>query len=279
MRNLLVILFCSVTWLAAGQNSRSESAFGKVPVAVLGTFHFSNPGLDVVEQQSVKDVLSPQGQTEIEALLDLLEKFRPTKIVVEWDIKEDSLLCRRYEDFINDRFELSSNEIYQLGFKLGKRLGHPNIRAVDSPMYFAHEEDSLLFDDDYRSRYPVALRYDYEPFYRETDSLKAVLSLPDYLKLLNRADIQLKEHQAYLTKYAPVGAADNYVGADVVSNWYKRNLRIYANICRITDFTKDERILVVIGAGHSYLLNQFFDESPDYTVVTVDEILSGKQDE
>lgn len=233
----------------------------------------------MVEQQNVKDVLSPQGQTEIGELLERLEKFRPTKIVVEWDIKSDSMLRCRYEDFMSDRFELSSNEIYQLGFKLGKRLGLPKIWAVDSPLWFAQEKDTLLFDDGYRSRYPVALRHDYEPFYREMDSLKMVLPLPDYLKFLNRADIQLKEHQVYLTKYAPVGAADNYVGADVVSNWYKRNLRIYSNICRITDFTKEERILVIIGAGHSYLLNRLFDESPDYTVVTAEEILSGKPDE
>jgi hypothetical protein len=41
-----------------------------------------------------------------------------------------------------------------------------------------------------------------------------------------------------------------YAGADLVTNWYKRNLRILANVARITDFKAHDRVLLLIGAGH-----------------------------
>ena len=41
-----------------------------------------------------------------------------------------------------------------------------------------------------------------------------------------------------------------------VANWYKRNLRIFANINRITEPGRD-RVLVIIGAGHLKLLKEF----------------------
>jgi hypothetical protein len=44
---------------------------------------------------------------------------------------------------------------------------------------------------------------------------------------------------------ATVGSAKNYVGADVVSDWYKRNLKIYANLSRIAE--PNDRILLIIG--------------------------------
>lgn len=273
---VLFIMLCSFTSIVYGQICGGEVERDKVHVAVLGTFHFSNPGMDVVEQHNVKDVLSSQGQKEINRLLKLLESFRPTKILVEEDIKNDSLLERQYREFIDGTFHLNANEIYQIGFKLAKRLGHSKVWAVDSPMWFAEEKDSLLFDDDYCSKYPVSSRYDYDPMYDEMDSLKAVLPLPEYLVYMNNKDIQLRMHQVYLTRYAPVGANDNYVGANVVANWYKRNLKIFANICNMTEFGDSERLLIIIGAGHSYILNQLFSDSPDYHVIKIEDILNGK---
>lgn len=269
MKNTLLFILLTVAHLVWGQSENN-----KIPIVILGTFHFSNPGLDVVKTEKTKNILSTEGQSEVESLLEKLEKYKPTKILVEVDIKKDSLLNSRYEKFIENKFELSESEIYQIGFKLAKQLNHSRIWAIDSPMWFAEDKDSLLFDDDYRSKYPAASRHDYNSFYEESDSLMVTLSLLDYLSYLNGKDNLSKSHQVYLTKYALVGAADNYVGANVVANWYKRNLMIYANICNITDCNKDERLLLIIGSGHGHLLNQFFDDSPDYTVIDIENILS-----
>ena len=59
-----------------------------------------------------------------------------------------------------------------------------------------------------------------------------------------------------------VGFPDHHIGADLVGEWYKRNLRIYANIWRAVD-EGDQRIVVLIGQGHLWPLRTFFRENPE----------------
>ncbi len=69
-----------------------------------------------------------------------------------------------------------------------------------------------------------------------------------------------------------VGFPDHHIGADLVGEWYKRNLRIYANVWRAVQ-EGDDRVLLMIGQGHVWTLRQFFRENPDFEVVPVDELL------
>ncbi len=54
-----------------------------------------------------------------------------------------------------------------------------------------------------------------------------------------------------------------YPGVDLLADWYKRNLKIFSNIARITE-SKNDRILIIIGAGHAKLLQQFIEDSGEY---------------
>ena len=68
---------------------------------------------------------------------------------------------------------------------------------------------------------------------------------------------------------------ENYdkLGPDFVTSWwFNRNLRIFRNIQRI-DATPEDRILVIYGAGHMNLLNIFFDSSPEYELLKVNDDL------
>lgn len=73
---MLVRLF-SVLPVAAQAPAAVEPAH----VLVLGTYHFANPGLDVVKVE-VADVLSATRQAEIQAVVDALARFRDRKSVV-----------------------------------------------------------------------------------------------------------------------------------------------------------------------------------------------------
>ena len=75
-----------------------------------------------------------------------------------------------------------------------------------------------------------------------------------------------KDHQEYLRFIARVGLSDEYPGANWLSHyWYDRNLKIFVNLTRITE-SADDRIMLIIGAGHTYLIQQFLEESGDYIV-------------
>lgn len=69
-----------------------------------------------------------------------------------------------------------------------------------------------------------------------------------------------------------VGFPDHYVGADLVGEWYKRNLRIYANLLHYLEET-DRRAVVLIGQAHVWPLRQFFRANPRFEVVPVEEVL------
>lgn len=78
---------------------------------------------------------------------------------------------------------------------------------------------------------------------------------------------RLFDHQAYLTEVILGGAGDNYLGADSVAKWYRRNLRIYANAYDLTNFNHEERLLLIYGSGHVWQLRQLFNDSPDFKYI------------
>ncbi len=88
----------------------------------------------------------------------------------------------------------------------------------------------------------------------------------DTLSVPEAADLVSREATTW------VGFPDHHVGADLVGEWYKRNLRIYANVWRAVD-EGDERVVVLVGAGHVWTLRTFLRENPDFEVVPVAEVL------
>jgi hypothetical protein len=70
-----------------------------------------------------------------------------------------------------------------------------------------------------------------------------------------------------------LGDAQNNPGATWVGYWHGRNLKILDNLIRL-DAAPNERILLVIGAGHAYLLNEYAADSHAFRVVRPDALLA-----
>lgn len=253
----------------------------KAKAMVLGVFHFHNPGLDSYKPKYSFDIFERKRQEEVEILLKQIAEYKPTKILVEWDrIQDDSIANERYQNYLNGTFSIDDkrNEVYQLGFKLAKKLGHKKIYCSDaSAEWFGVELDWDNYDVEAylksKGQYEKSTRYDFQSFYELSDSLKTVQTLTEHLVMLNSPKNRLKDHQAYLTDLILEGAGDNYVGADGVAKWYRRNLRIFANAYDFTDFDKEERLLLIYGSGHVWQLRQFFMDSPDFEYIEPIEYL------
>jgi len=69
-----------------------------------------------------------------------------------------------------------------------------------------------------------------------------------------------------------VGFPDHHIGADLVGEFIKRDLRIYANIWNAID-DDTERVLVLYGQAHIWNLRRFFDDNPRFRVVDLGEVL------
>lgn len=259
----------------------STLSFGQEPsetiktikVVTLGTFHFQFPNLDVVKVEDDEriDVLSDEYQKQLEVITQQLISFNPTHIVVEHKAAEQKELLENYEHFLSNKSEslnqLPRSEVYQLGFRLAKKLGHDAIFGADTwgllyPEVQAVLEDKVKeaeFGEYYTNNPDSGLRYSSgNPLYKSQGIAAELLRLNNSNNITQSLGNYLIGHFKYETEN------NDYFGADFeTGRWFNRNLRIFRNIQRVPAKPGD-RILVIFGSGHMNLLNLFFDASPEY---------------
>ncbi|NMO14059.1 hypothetical protein HPC49_50110 [Pyxidicoccus fallax] len=244
----------------------------KPRLMMLGTFHFKDAGLDQYKPQHALDVLSPERQREVEALVEALARFQPTRIAVEVDVPKQAALDARYQDYVAGRAQLTANEVDQVGFRLAKKLGHPKVYAVDAD---PHQIFNPLFDKVDARQFETAdpkWQQRFTQLYAHQDELKTRQPLMEHLRYLNSPELMRQEHGAYSIGIFKEDGEDGYLGADLRSAWYNRNLRIFRNLQRLMS-SPDERVLLIIGAGHLPILHFVGGSSPEHEVVDVRDYL------
>ena len=238
----------------------------KPAVMVLGMVHTANPGRDLVNKE-FDDVLAAQRQREFDACIEKLARFQPTKIAVEWSFNEQDILDREYQVYLENAGSSNRNEIHQVGFRLAAKLKHPCLYAVDS-----HDQEGLDIHDVYHwaQDHQPALHHELMTEMQALsseflDPSSQSLSILDLLRAVNKPRRALREQQWYMGLFSLIGHGSEYHGIDWMTGWYRRNMMIYVNVTRLVTAPED-RILVLFGAGHQYLLQQFFRESGRFVV-------------
>jgi hypothetical protein len=235
---------------------------------ILGTPHFDNPGQDIVNQK-VEDVLAPERQREIEAVVERLAAFRPTHVAIEWKASAQEGLDQRYADYRAGRYQLSRDERDQIGLRLAARLGLERVHAVDWNGTPPGEEADYDFYA-YAQRHELAESFDaakaakQAELDRESERMRCT-NVAAWLRNLNTPETLRENHGPYFD-IALVGDAENNPGAASVGAWYGRNLRIFANLVRLAE-RPENRVIVIYGAGHAPLLTQFAQESGAFELV------------
>lgn len=243
---------------------------GASPLLILGTYHMANPGFDA-HNLDADDPRSPRRQREIDVLLRTLHSFQPTKVAVE-AVYGRSAWIGRYRDFLAGKYTLGTNEIEQIGFRLAKLAGLAEISAVDYPMWMD-------------GRIPDEIDYDWKPPIR-TESTPTASAAPseqqlrlnrstvtEYLQYLNSPESIRENHHAYAGMLRPSTTSNApFANTDAVTNWYKRNFRIFTNLYRVSTPGTD-RVLLLIGAGHLTILQRLAIESDEFCLVDTQAVL------
>jgi hypothetical protein len=259
-------LFLSTFAVKAQIGIVDRDAKTKPTLVVLGTYHMGTPGNNVINGK-VDDISTPERQKQIVELVEKLKKFKPTKIAVECDVEDDAKTQEFYDKYLSGKYELTKNETNQIGFRLAKDLDHKKVYCVDWGIF---PDDPLYNYEKYAAKdaeLDKFLKDVYRKLKEKSDAESErlfKLSVADQFILINQPDRIEKDHQGYFDLMR-IGLRAEYVGANYLSWWYGRNMKILTNIIRITDSPND-RILVVYGVGHAKLLNQFAKESDFYTV-------------
>ncbi|QOC24066.1 hypothetical protein IC757_08180 [Wenzhouxiangella sp. AB-CW3] len=237
-------------------------------VLVLGTFHFHNPGLDAV-QFEVPDPLGEKRQAEIAAVVDALADFRPTRVAVEHVPDDEDKLIQRYQNWQADERALGPSETEQLGFRLADRFGHERVWPFDHSATLPFEplmEYAQSNDPEFVRWFEGSI----ERRSQEMDRKQQEWSLSRILVHLNCEDVLVDDHAFYL-HIARVGAGTTQVGADLLSAWYERNIRMFGNLQAATQ--PGDRVIVIVGAGHAPILRELIKADAAMTLVEPVEFL------
>jgi hypothetical protein len=256
----------------AGLRLADRRAGARPALLVVGTAHLANPGRDLANV-AVDDVLAPERQTQIAAIVERLAAFRPTHIAVEMKAAAQDELDRRYRAYRAGTYALTRNEIDQLGLRLAATLGHQRVYAVDwneAPPGAEADYDFVTY----------AAAHGKQPLFDAVVAAAqasaaagqpATTSLLPWLRELNRPAALAASHAAYFD-IARIGDAASNPGAAWVGSWYGRNLRIFANLVTLAA-RPDDRVLVIYGQGHAFLLREMATQSGGFDVLDAAAVL------
>jgi len=265
---LAAAAFCPID---KGQaQTRADAAIGShdpeaAQILILGTYHMGNPRLDSTNIEA-DDVLSERRQKELAELVSKLTLFQPTKIAIEAPYGSTAW-TERYKRYLAGEYELGRNEIEQIGFRVAKLCGLANVYPVDFPMFMNGLTPNEVEEKENPPVKPTSL----QPLSEEEKLLRRS-TVTEFLKHLNSPEAIAKDHAQYIQMLRPADDPRLYFRADLVANWYKRNLRIFANVNRITRFPSD-RVLLIIGSGHLKLLREFAADSFQFRLLELDNYL------
>ena len=273
MKVLLLMLVSILSSFSSAQSdfliNREES--NRPSMLVIGTAHFQNSGRDLVNVD-LEDVMSDTRQEEIQALLEMLASFKPTHIAVEFPLSSQDRIDEVYTSYLEGDYELTRNEAHQLGYRLGALLGLDRVYGVDwngNPP--GAEQDYDWFSYGEANGHESRIANISDPDNRPNTSDMSGQTIAEWLVRINQPEILQASHRAYFD-IAMIGDGEIQPGPSWVGTWYARNLKIFTNLVRLAEKPTD-RILVIYGLGHAYLLNQFAVESGAFNLVSLQDVI------
>lgn len=241
-------------------------------IMVLGTFHFAS-NQDAIKHGEI-DILSAQRQVEIQEVNDKLAAFAPDRIMVEWKVVADQpYVDSTYAEYLADRFTLRKNEVYQIGYRLARRFDAGPPQCIDADGLFLFDTLNYAAGKSGRTAWFEAYMDSVVHLVMEQDSMHMHQPIIEALRQMNSEEgsrLSLAVNGVFAA--ARLGPLGDDAGAEFIGQWYLRNIRMYANICRSTR-DADQRVLVIVGNGHRPIIEQLLRADPDWEVIEAERHL------
>jgi hypothetical protein len=258
-------------------------------VLLLGTFHFHNPGADLVKQNTF-DILSPTAQRDLDKIADQIGKFKPTKIFVEWDYHDQQFLdslfqlykTGTYDRFVEQRYKgksnytfFKNNEIFQLAFRAAKKSGLNKVNAIDYKMGIPFDTVMKVIKSSGQTALMDTINATMAKAGNTSNEKLAKWNLIQLLEDLNTPASRRENNGFYVRLLGPAGPPSNFAGADAITLWYKRNLYMYSLVQKSVT-PQDERIMIFLGSGHASMISKFIVDEDVYHMVEFKNVMKAK---
>ncbi|GAB3019736.1 DUF5694 domain-containing protein [Bowmanella dokdonensis] len=259
---LLILLFFIHTGMVQANTDKAQVLF-------MGSFHFANPGADMVKTDQI-DVMSSASQQYLQALAARIADFQPTPVLLEYAPQDDERINAQYQAYLAGHFTLPANEIYQLGFRIAMAANLKRVEGFDErQIQWAAKPLFELMAAHYPKEQVI-----FQQKIAEITSLlareHASMTLQALLQIHNNAERDRLNKALYLSTNH-LGAGENFEGADAAASWWHRNFRMYANIQRHA--IPGSRVFALGGQGHIAILRDLLALDDQRREVSIQEYL------
>lgn len=273
-----IILSCLLVLFQISSTSAQE----KVKVILLGTYHFNNPGNDMIKSAD-RNILSKENQKDLDEIVNKINGsvYKPDQIFVESNFNEKKELNSNYQLYLKDEYHkftetikkerlkrfYTEGETFQLGYRLAKKLKHQELYPIDSLIEMRF--DILLKEVNANPN----LKKKFEELKTSlSDDCLAKNNLSNVFLCINEKSNLDNNIGFYISFANQLMIGGDYFGSTFVTDWYKRNLIMYANIQnQIKPDTKS--IFVLVGSGHAAIFRNFFEVDQNFELVDLTKIL------
>ena len=262
------------------QNNLLKPIQKQIKVYLLGTFHFA-------QTDSTYDVLDKHHQESLNRLAAIIARQKPEKIFVErqpefeFKNRQDSL----YKAYVNGAEINNRNEIFQLGFRVARVLGHKKVYQCDNPGMYGkyyrpmkkYAEENGQMDVLKGTAKGTVIGYD---DLVDEDSVMNNSTLLEYIQWINSEFVLKTSHAFYTVNCPQISSRDFYnyddddtmIGADLMAEWYRRNIMIYTKMINQLDYSENA-IFLLMGSDHIPVIASFFESNPYFKVMNAEDWL------
>ncbi len=263
----------------------------KTEISLLGTFHFNQFHNS---ESSNNNFFGAKKQKEIAFVLKRLKDFKPDQIYIEREPQYQAQIDSLYGLYKNNKLKLEklengAGEVYQLAFRLAKALDLKTPKCVN---HYESTPQSLLSSGSNIEKYQSTLK-NFQDLGRsvvgkllqgEASLLETLLkmNLPENISLSHDllfnipAYVQDGEFSSY-DKVSKASIDKRYIGAEFISLFYERNLKIYSNILNTQLKHNDQRILFITGQVHVGVLQELLSKNKHFKVIESSDILKNNR--
>lgn len=251
--------------VSAADTSANPAETSTAKVMVLGVAHLIWKH-DVHNSAFKDNPLSPERQAQIAEVVSHLARFRPTKVLIEQPMG-NPIYAQRYQRFLAGQYTLPASEDYQFGYRLAARAGNKTIYPIDTfgPSFI--DDDSPAgkrIDGFLQANFSSFSTPPFAAYLARSNALEQNGTYLDLLRYLN-TDNAIRANASFYSVVATTGRDADKAGSAWVSQWYARNTYLFSNIFSVIQ--PGDRVVVIMGQGHEYLLRDFVRLNPTLTDV------------
>lgn len=238
---------------------------GRARVMVVGVAHLVARH-DVHNGVFQDSPLSPTRQVQIADIVRRLARFHPTKVLIEFPMG-DTVVIARYGRYLAGRFTLPADEPYQFGFRLAAAAGDSTIYPIDTwglSIYDDNSPTGKRIDAYLAAHLADASTPAFKALLTREDALERTGTYLELLRYLN-TDAAIRANASSYSVTDAMGRSADEAGTVWVAQWYTRNCYIFANIASVV--RPGDRVVILMGQGHEYLLREFVRLDPHFVDV------------